>query len=1015
MGRGPSLKFIVLLVGLLLPVLAWAQGSSGIAGIVRDASGAVLPGVTVEAASPVLIEKTRTVVTDGEGRYSIIDLRPGTYTVTFSLTGFSTVKREGLELTTSFTATVNADLRVGELSETITVSGQSPVVDVQNVVQQRVMTREVLEGLPNAKSIQSLTALIPGLSSGGTTSQDVGGTVGDLPTAVAIHGGRTADQHIFYDGMRTNNINAVGGGGGNSMSIFFNPAAVAQISMEIGNLAVQSETGGVVINVVPKDGGNLFTASFLANGTNGSMQSDNLTDDLRARGLTAVTTIKNIFDLNAAVGGPVLKDKLWFYSAYRRWGNENYVAGRYFAMDPLAWISVPDLSRQAYEQNMHRSINGRVTWQADRKNKVSFAVDRQDQCVCYSGIINSFGGVGSVSPEATTFTNNSPSAYMQIKWTNTLSNRLLLEAGGSRNMMNWNSAPQPGVGPDVISVTELRTNLTYRAPTSYTGRLHDQAIHAESYFGSFAASYVTGSHAAKMGVMLLHGRPYWDTQVNGDRTYQFLDGVPRAVILRTTPLLLRNRLKADVGLYAQDQWTVKRLTLNLGLRYTYLNAYVPEQHVPAGTFVAARDFAEVPGVALWHDLTPRLGGAYDLFGNGKTAVKFSVGKYLVSEAAGAADIKNPQNTVVNSASRAWTDANGNYVPDCELLSPDANGECGPLSNRNFGNLSRVSTTIDDDILHGYGRRRYNWEISAGLQHEVWRGVSANATYFRRWYGNFRIIDDRAVDPSDYDPYCITAPVDPRLPGGGGNQICGLYDINPRKFGLVDQYVTFAKNYGKLTDVYDGVDLTLSARLPRGAIMQGGLNVGREMTDMCDVVGKVDAPAVALPYSNAAHEAAIPIASLSGLASPSTLFCHVAPPFLSELKISGAYPLPWWGVQLSATVQSIPGPPVVATAVVSSAQVAPSLGRDLAAGAAGTATVQLVAPGTMFGDRLNQVDFRVTKTFRANRANIRGMMDLYNLFNASPVLALNNRYGPAWQQPFVILAGRFVKFGVQVDF
>src|SRR6266850_1547920 len=341
MSRGSRVVSIVLLVGLLLPAGAWAQGSSGIAGIVRDTSGAVLPGVTVEAASPVLIEKTRTAVTDGEGRYNIVDLRPGTYTVTFSLPGFSIVKRDGLELT-SFTATVNADLRVGELSETITVSGQSPVVDIQNVVQQRVMTREVLEALPNAKSIQSLTALIPGLSSGGTASLDVGGTVGDMPTAVAIHGSRTSDQHLFYDGMRTNNVNAVGGAGGNAIAIFFNPAAVAQITMEIGNH---------------------FTASLLANGTNGSMQSDNLTDELRARGLTAVTKIKNIFDLNGAVGGPVVKDRMWFFGAYRRWGNENFVAGRYFSQDPLAWHYVPDLSRQAYEQNMHRSVNGRVTWQ----------------------------------------------------------------------------------------------------------------------------------------------------------------------------------------------------------------------------------------------------------------------------------------------------------------------------------------------------------------------------------------------------------------------------------------------------------------------------------------------------------------------------------------------------------------------------------------------------------------------------------------------------------------------------
>jgi hypothetical protein len=243
-------------------------------------------------------------------------------------------------------------------------------------------------------------------------------------------------------------------------------------------------------------------------------------------------------------------------------------------------------------------------------------------------------------------------------------------------------------------------------------------------------------------------------------------------------------------------------------------------------------------------------------------------------------------------------------------------------------------------------------------------------------------------------------------------MCGFYDINPSKFGRVNNLITFANKYGKLTDVYNGIDITLNARLPHGALVQGGMNMGHEVTDLCDVIGKADLPAATIPASIGSSL----VTSLSGLASPSANFCRIVPPFfLPDIKLSGSYPLPWWGLQMSATLQSVPGPMIVATYVASNAQIAPSLGRDLAAGVAGTATVQLVAPGTMYGDRLNQVDVRATKTVRVHGTGIKGIVDVYNVFNRSPALSLNTRYGPVWQQPFIILTGRFAKFGLQVDF
>jgi hypothetical protein len=1003
---------VVALVGavILLPVAAWAQGSA-IAGVVRDSTGGVLPGVTVEAASPVLIEKVRTAVTDDQGFYRIVDLRPGTYTITFTLTGFSTVKRQGLELTTNFTATVNAELTVGSLEETVTVSGESPVVDIQNVVQQRVITRDVLETLPTAKSIQSLGALIPGLQVG--TNQDVGGTSGDAPVGTAIHGGRGSDQHIFYDGMRTNNLHY--GGGGANQSIFFNPASIQEVSLAVGNLAIESETGGIVINVVPKDGGNTFSGIVVANAANSNMQSDNLSADLRARGLNSTTRIRNVFDLNGGVGGPIVKDRLWFFTGQRRWGNENYVAGLYFSKDPQAWTYTPDLSRPALDQNLHTSTNVRLTWQVVKNNKISFALERQNQCLCYTGVPGSWAP-SNTTPEASQYTHNFPSSYGQLRWKSVVSNKLLLETGVSANIMNWQVHPEPGVGPDVIPVTELSTGLLYRAANFNTGPRQDQALHTESKYFTGAVTYVTGSHSFKFGTNLSRSTPRW-TYDSRPLDYLFFYGTPVALVMQATPIVYRSSLKAALGTYAQDQWTIKRLTLNLGVRHEYLNAGVPEQQMPAGRFVPARDYAAVPAVVVWNDLVPRLGAAYDLFGNGKTAVKATFNKYLNSEASGASNAKNPTITQVSAIARGWGDVNGNYNPDCDFLNPDANGECGPMSDRNFGKQSAYSTTYDSAVTHGWGKRNNNWETSVGIQHEVMRGVSANATYFRRAYGNYAVAKNRAVTRSDYDPYCVTAPVDARLPGGGGNQICGFYDLNPASFGLVDNYVTFADQYGSLSDVYTGFDFTVNMRLPRGATLQGGLSTGHEVVDLCDVVGKVDMAAAQLPVTSTSfvYYFGGGLPNLSGVASPSTLYCHIAPPFQNDVKFGGSYPLPWWGLQLSATFQSIPGPPIVATAAIPSAQIAPSLGRDLSAGPFATATVQLVAPGTLYGGRLNQVDFRLMKSLSVGKVRIRGSVDAYNLFNASAVLAQNNQYGPNWQLPQVILPGRFAKVGLQLDF
>lgn len=280
--RPLRIAFFVLSSSMVVPAFTWAQSSTtgSIAGLVRDTTGAVLPGVTVEAASPALIEKTRTVVTDDQGQYKILELRPGQYTVTFSLAGFATVKREGLELTTGFTAQVNAELRVGSLEETVTVSGASPVVDVQNVRTQNVLSRGALDTLPTGKTIQAWAALTLGAVTVGG-GQDVGGNRGEQAGSMVFHGGRSVDQRLYIDGM-TYNI-AAGQSGGWNIILKNNVLLTQEITLETGGMSAESEAAGVQINIVPKDGGNAFNGSFLGLYTGHGLQSSNLTDTLRAR------------------------------------------------------------------------------------------------------------------------------------------------------------------------------------------------------------------------------------------------------------------------------------------------------------------------------------------------------------------------------------------------------------------------------------------------------------------------------------------------------------------------------------------------------------------------------------------------------------------------------------------------------------------------------------------------------------------------------------------------------------
>jgi hypothetical protein len=974
-------------VGVVSP--CGAQTGSGIAGVVKDATGAVLPGVTVEASSPALLERVRTATTDSQGLYNITDLRPGLYTVTFTLTGFNTVRREGIELTGSFTATINADMRIGTLEETITVSGATPTVDLQNVVQQKVITREVFDALPiGSKSWAAVAVLVPGVRV--TGAQNVGGT-GASNVAATIHGGRSDESIMLLDGMRYNQGSGVGGirNGYNE-----NDGAVEEITFETAALLAETEVGGVVRNIVPKEGGNTFKGFLGAAYTNHSLESDNMDDALRARGVPSANFVEKIWDVNPAIGGPIMKDKLWFYSAFRSWGVDQGLAATYFNLTPTGLSYTPDLSRPALSTSTKGSENTRLTWMATPKNKIGLYYEYQQNWENYSYGQGSLGGGGTTSPESISRYYVEPNYWIQGKWSSPVTSRLLLEAGATFANNNWVFTPQPGIPREVQAIRELRTSTVWR---NLTGTVGQNATHQYNFSGS--VSYVTGSHTFKTGALMLRATSHTTRDSTGNgTTLQFLDGVPSSVVVYATPLSLDEHLGAQLGIYAQDQWKIKRLALYLGARFDYYNASVPSQHLGQGPWVPTRDitFPEVKNVPNWKDLSPRFGVVYDLFGTGKTALKGSVSRYLFGpEIISFTRLANPVGAIASNATRTWGDTNGDFVPQLS--------ELGALSATTFG-LPNITTRYDPDVLNGFGKRPNNWEISTSIQHELLPRIGVNAAYFRRWWNNLLVTQNQAVTPADFDQYCITAPPDPRLPGGGSNQICGLYDVRRPKFGLTQNVITFADNFGDQREVYDGFDFNVSARFGKGGLLSGGTNTERLARNTCYVM----------------NDPTLTTTSAQGVAvaagTPRTeAYCDVRPPFLTQLKLYGAYPLPWWGLQTSATLQSTPGPEILASYTARNAEIAPTLGRDLGAGANGTATVQLIPFGDSYGDRLTQVDFRISKTFVTKRARILPAFDLYNLFNGNPVIAQNNTFGPAWQRPTVIQLGRLAKFGVQINF
>jgi hypothetical protein len=1018
---------------LLCPASARAQAS--IAGVVKDASGAVLPGVTVEASSPVLIEKTRSAVTDGTGQYRIINLLPGTYTVTFTLTGFSSVKRADIELTGAFTATVNADLKVGGVAETITVSGETPIVDTQSIRRQTTISNELMTAIPTARSWAATALLIPGIVTIGGGPTDI--QVTPQMTVFGGAGGRNNEGRMQVDGL-----NAGAGLGGSGVSTYVADISNAQevVTTTSGGLG-EVEVGGPSLSIIPRSGGNTIKGAAYLSGVGKAMVGSNYSEQLRAAGLTTPGVLLRQWDYTFGIGGPIKKDRLWYYATARDEGQYRSIPNIYpnlNAGDPTKRLYVPDTSREVQGAESWRLYVVRLTYQASARNKFNIHWDEQHPCngstfgTSGDGCRNQpdsgavygplgLGGLSSTtSPETGGYLYDHPRVRL-LTWSSPVTNRLLFEAGFGAYQAPFGPYESPGnTTRGLARVTEQCAagcslnggipNLTYRSAN--WGHSWDA-----QYTWRGSMSYVTGAHNLKIGyggVALVSDLENHTNDLN--LAYTLSNGTPISLTQSLLPFTTSYRTR-NMSFYVQDQWTHGRLTLQGALRFDRNWSFSPEQQIPASSFLASPiTFPQTDGVTGYKDLSPRGGFAYDLFGNGKTSVKVNFGKYLEPTSNNNNYIlSNPIGRIATTSSRSWTDLNNNFVPDCDLRnqapqSPTTTGSidtCGQGAST-FGTTALTTAAIDPKILQGWGVRSNDWQVGVSIQQQVLPRVSVEAGYFRRWLNNFTVTDNLLVGPGDFTPYSITAPSDPRLPGGGNYAVNGLYNVVPTKFNQTSNNITLANDFGEQNQRYNGMLLNVSARLGAGLTFQGGVNTGKTVQDNCAV-------RAALP------ELTIAVAGVSPAVGVGNPYCHSDPGFITKMTALGSYTLPKIDVLVSGTFRSDQGGALAANWNAPVALVSAALGRP-AAVVGTTVPINLVAPGQVWGDRVNALDMRFAKIVRFGRTRNTIGIDLYNITNSAAILTYNQSFNPAattgsqaWLAPTSVLTPRFMKIGVQIDF
>jgi hypothetical protein len=717
---------------LLVASPGWAQTTGSITGTVTDSSNAVLPGVRVTATSPAQMG-AQVAVTNEQGQYRFPAVAIGTYSLKYELTGFSTIIREGIIVTIGFTASVSVQLKLASVAESVTVTGESPVVDTKNTNIQTNITKEMLDALPNSRDIWTVIGQAPGFM---VTSFDVGGSRAGTQTGYSAFG-YSGQVRVQVDGVNT--TEGTGGAG-----FYYDYGSFQELQLTGDGADASATTPGVQLNAVVRSGGNKFKGDFYYDYENESLQGHNVTDQLRHLGVTEGTRILLYRDPNFALGGPIIRDKLWFFTSIR---------------DQRTGVTVDNFPVENpggfFFETRLTNITYKLTYQLSQNNRLSHYIQ-------WGRKFQPHRGAGSTAYSDAPFRQDSWSWAGNLEWTNIIGSKFVQTARYSNFGYDWPNYAY-GVNGEVGSnlrqrmTEQLTGNTAGGAAQDWTYRLRHQFDWSGTYFKD-NMKVLKGNHGLKFGMV-----SEWETLREID--YGFKEDIslsfssttgspdfntPFRVTIRNTDRFSENA-SWHHGIYLTDQWQIApRLTANIGLRWDYYSSYFPDEQIMDGPYrdyfyagapIPIRDGSAapsthslpatpyagtwtIPGVSdirTHASIAPRVGFAYDLRGKGKTVLKFNWGRFYFNTGTASSGI-NPAQSLTSTFD--WIDRNGDK--QFQLGTNENTYELG-----RFRSTTGVTTAlIDPDIKHPYTDSTSLW-----LEHELFRDIGLRVGFTYKSDGN----------------------------------------------------------------------------------------------------------------------------------------------------------------------------------------------------------------------------------------------------------------------------------------